>query len=131
MSAMEKFIAQQTDNTPEIQLDPISGYLQITGTSIPENSEEIYRPVLEWIRNYEKFPARQTLLDIRLEYFNTSSSKFLLEIIRVLKQIQDKQREVKLRWFYYEDDPDMLEAGQDFMDIVDIHLEMVKIEEKH
>jgi hypothetical protein len=131
MSVMEKYIAQQSDITPEMQMDPVSGYMQITGTSIPENSEEVYRPVLDWIRKYEEAPARQTLLDIRLDYFNTSSSKFLLEIIRVLKRIQDNQHEVKLRWFYYEDDPDMLEAGQDFMDIADIHLEMVKIEEKH
>jgi hypothetical protein len=131
MSVMEKYIVQQSDITPEMQMDPVSGYMQITGTSIPENSEEVYRPVLDWIRKYEETPARQTLLDIRLDYFNTSSSKFLLEIIRVLKRIQDNQHEVKLRWFYYEDDPDMLEAGQDFMDIADIHLEMVKIEEKH
>ena len=128
---MEKYIAHQSDITPEMQLDPISGYMQITGTSIPENSDEVYRPVLDWIREYEHTPARQTLLDIRLDYFNTTSSKFLLEIIRVLKRVQDNKHEVKLRWFYYEDDPDMLEAGQDFMDIADIHLEMVKIEEKH
>jgi len=127
---MEKYAVTAQDVTPEMQLDPVSGYMQITGTSIPENSEEVYRPVLEWLVNYSEKPANQTLLDVRLDYFNTSSSKFLLEIMRLLKSIQDKGEKVQIRWFYYDDDPDMLESGQDFMDIVEIEIEMVKIEEK-
>jgi|GEM_PF-5623281 len=50
MSVIEKCIAHPSDIPPEMQLDPISGYMQITGTSIPENSDERYRPVLDWIR---------------------------------------------------------------------------------
>lgn len=127
---MEKYTAAAKDVTPEIQMDAVSGYMQITGTSIPENSEEIYRPVLNWLKLYRQNPAQKTLMDIRLDYFNTSSSKFLLEILRILKEISDTGKEISIRWFYYAEDPDMLESGQDFMDIVDLKMEMVKIEEK-
>jgi hypothetical protein len=53
-----------------------------------------------------------------------------MEIFRLLKQIKESGHEVGIRWFYYEDDPDMLEAGQDFMDIVGMDMEMVILEEK-
>lgn len=127
---MEKFSVTAQDISPEIQLDPVSGYMHLTGTSIPENSEEVYRPVLNWLKAYAEKPAGKSNLDVRLDYFNTSSSKFLMEILRLLKQIKDAGHEVSIRWFYYEDDPDMLEAGQDFMDIVGMDMEMVILEEK-
>lgn len=127
---MEKYSVSAKDISPEIQLDPITGYLLISGTSIPENSEEVYRPILNWLKSYAAKPAAKTSLDIRLDYFNTSSSKFLMEILRILKQIRENGHDVLIRWFYYEDDPDMLEAGQDFMDIVGMNLEMVILEEK-
>jgi hypothetical protein len=127
---MEKYSVSARDISPEIQLDSVSGYMHLTGTSIPENSEEVYRPVLNWLKSYATKPAGKSNLDVRLDYFNTSSSKFLMEILRLLKQIKDAGHEVTIRWFYYEDDPDMLEAGQDFMDIVGMDMEMVILEEK-
>jgi hypothetical protein len=127
---MEKYSVTARDISPEIQLDPVSGYMHLTGTSIPENSEEVYRPVLNWLKAYAAKPANKTNMDVRLDYFNTSSSKFLMEILRLLKQIKESGHPVGIRWFYYEDDPDMLEAGQDFMDIVGMDMEMVILEEK-
>jgi hypothetical protein len=127
---MEKYSVSARDISPEIQLDSVSGYMHLTGTSIPENSEEVYRPVLNWLKSYATKPAGKSNLDVRLDYFNTSSSKFLMEILRLLKQIKDAGHEVTIRWFYYEDDLDMLEAGQDFMDIVGMDMEMVILEEK-
>jgi hypothetical protein len=127
---MEKYSVSARDISPEIQLDPATGYMHLSGTSIPENSEEVYRPVLNWIKTYAQQPALKSSLEVRLDYFNTSSSKFLMEIFRLLKQIKESGHEVGIRWFYYEDDPDMLEAGQDFMDIVGMDMEMVILEEK-
>ncbi len=127
---MEKYSVSARDISPEILMDPESGNMHLTGTSIPENSEEVYRPVLNWLKAYAPNPAANSNLEVKLDYFNTSSSKFLMEIFRLLKQIKESGHEVGIRWFYYEDDPDMLEAGQDFMDIVGLDMEMVILEEK-
>ena len=125
---MEKFYLTGTDISPEISLEQ-NGNLIIKGTSIPENSEEVYRPVLLWLRNYAPNPAPTTNLEVQLDYFNTSSSKFLLEILRIIKQIQDSQNPVLIKWCYYSDDPDMMESGQDFMDILELQMEMIAIPE--
>jgi hypothetical protein len=125
---MEKFYLTGTDISPEISLEQ-NGNLIIKGTSIPENSEEVYRPVLLWLRNYAPNPAPTTNLEVQLDYFNTSSSKFLLEILRIIKQIQDSPKPVLIKWCYYSDDPDMMESGQDFMDILELQMEMIAIPE--
>ncbi|NBV12615.1 MAG: DUF1987 domain-containing protein [Sphingobacteriia bacterium] len=125
---MEKFYLTGTDISPEISLEQ-NGNLILKGTSIPENSEEVYRPVLAWLRNYASHPSPITTLEVQLDYFNTSSSKFLLEILRIIKQIQDSNKTVSIKWYYYSDDPDMMESGQDFMDILELNMEMIAIPE--
>jgi hypothetical protein len=68
------------------------------------------------------------VLDVKLEYFNTSSSKCLVEIFRKLEQLQDSGKNVLINWFYEEDDEDMQESGEDFQEIIDIKIVMNQME---
>jgi tagatose-1,6-bisphosphate aldolase len=69
------------------------------------------------------------VLHIQLEYFNTSSSKCLLDILKKLQIVsQNGGSKVKVVWYYEEDDEDMLEAGEDYQAIIRIPFEMTKIE---
>ena len=70
--------------TPSISFAAENGLLEIKGKSIPENSLEFYRPVFEWLESYSQAPAPSTVLRVALEYFNTSSSKCLLDLWRDL-----------------------------------------------
>lgn len=98
----------------------------MSGRSIPENSIEFYRPLFEWLDDYVKIPSDKTIFDIKLEYFNTSSSKCLVEIFRRLERITSNG--VVINWFYEEDDEDMQESGEDFKEIIDIPIIMNVIE---
>ena len=62
-----------------------------------------------------------------MEYFNTSSSKCILDVFKKLESIADS--EVSIKWFYEEDDEDMLEAGEDYEAIIDLKFEMIEVEE--
>ncbi len=114
----------KTAKTPEIILDPKQRVFEITGRSIPENSVEFYRPVMEWLDAYQKDPEGPLPLTVKLEYFNTSSSKCLIDLFRKLEKIH-KRHAVLIRWFYEEQDEDMKEAGEDFQDILKVPVEMV------
>jgi SiaC family regulatory phosphoprotein len=123
---MENFYLEETSKTPKLSFDQRTGKFLMSGRSIPENSIEFYRPLFEWLDDYVKIPSNKTIFDIKLEYFNTSSSKCLVEIFRRLERITPS--DVVINWFYEEDDEDMQESGEDFKEIIDIPIIMNVIE---
>ena len=125
---MDKFFMNPSPKTPKIDFDPSTGDFLMEGRSIPENSIEYYKPLLDWIDQYNKNPHSQTVLNVNLEYFNTSTSKCLVEIFRKLEKLDGKSK-VKINWYYEEEDEDMMESGEDFRKIVRIPIEMKKVNE--
>ena len=79
---MKDFVLEETIKTPKIVFKSKSGLFEISGKSIPENSAQFFDPVIKWIEEYITDPAPNTTLIIKLEYFNTSSSKYIVEIFR-------------------------------------------------
>ena len=125
---MEKFILEPGIKTPHITLHP-DGVLEIKGKSIPENSAEFYHPIFEWLDRYAADPNETTQITIQLEYFNTSSSKCLLDVFRRLETIEKSGKsKVKVLWLYEEEDEDMMEAGDDYQTIVKLPFEIRKVE---
>jgi hypothetical protein len=123
---MKDLSLEGSAKTPTIDFKS-AGELLIKGRSIPENSIEFYKPLIDWISEYSDNPKGQTLVNIQLEYFNTSSSKCILDVFKKLESIADS--EVSIKWFYEEDDEDMLEAGEDYEAIIDLKFEMIEVEE--
>jgi hypothetical protein len=113
---MEILNLEGTSDTPKIILDKNNKIFEISGRSLPEDSVEFYRPVLEWIANYAKAPNPTTEFCFKLEYFNTSSSKLILDVLSALEAIEGMQ----IEWCYQEDDEDMEEAGKEFSELVEI-----------
>ena len=116
--------------TPTIEFNSDSGYLLIKGRSIPENSIEFYKPLIESLEVYKDDSKSTTKVDIQLEYFNTSSSKCILDVFKKLEVINTGNSEVVINWFYEEDDEDMLEAGEDYQAIINIPFKMIEVEEE-
>lgn len=125
---MERFIINPTPKTPKIEMDPTTGDFILEGRSIPENSLEFYRPLVNWLDFYIKNPQPKTILRVNLEYFNTSTSKCLVEIFRKLEILNGKS-DVKILWYYEDEDEDMMESGEDFKKIIKIPIELKKTEE--
>jgi hypothetical protein len=126
---MEQMIIEGTPKTPSIKFNQEEGIIEIKGRSIPENSIEFYKPVVEWLEKYAKSPLKKTQVNIQLEYFNTSSSKCLLDIFKKLEAIHKSKNEVIINWYYEEDDEDMLEAGEDYESIIRVPFKMIEIVE--
>ncbi|MEA3445952.1 MAG: DUF1987 domain-containing protein [Bacteroidota bacterium] len=115
-----------TEKTPEIFFDAKKGLFRIKGRSIPENSIEFYKPFMEWLDKYAEPPGKKTTVDIQLEYFNTSSSKCILDIFKKLERLNNAN--VSINWHYESDDEDMIEAGEDYQSLIDIPFNMIEIE---
>ncbi len=126
---MDNIKIEGTAKTPSVEFNRVTGVLVIRGRSIPENSIDFYKPLIDWIDSYVLQPAENTILHMQLEYFNTSSSKCILDVFKKIEAIVKTGRTVVVKWHYEEDDEDMLEAGEDYEAIIDLDFEMVRIEQ--
>lgn len=122
---MRELVLEQTFNTPLINLNG-TGKLSILGKSIPENTLEFYMPVFEWIEGYGHYPAQKTTLDVNLEFFNSSSSKCLLTVLKGLEKIKKQGFDVSVNWYYNDDDEEMFDSGKDFADILNLSFNFIK-----
>ena len=121
---MKDLIIKETEKTPSISLRT-NGVLKIEGRSIPEDAAKFFKPILDWTR---EFTASEIRIDIKLEYFNTSSSKFILEMLRIIEG-NPNNNNVIVNWFYEEGDLDVLESGQYFESIIGIPFKYIEYEE--
>ena len=113
-----------TEDTPEVRIDPDQGTFEFSGRSLPEDVLSFYAPILQLIEEYIQKPAKNSLVSFRLDYFNTASSKVILDILIYFEHISKEGHNVLVKWFYHEDDEDMAEAGQEYSEIVDLPVEM-------
>ena len=116
-----------TPKTPTVKFDSSQGLIEIKGRSNPENSIEFYKPLVDWLKEYAKDPGDKTIVNIQLEYFNTSSSKCILDVFKKLEAIHKSKHDITINWYYEEDDEDMLEAGEDYESIIRIPFKMIEI----
>jgi hypothetical protein len=124
---MESLLIEGTTKTPNVQFDAEKAKLEIKGRSIPENSIEFYKPLVDWLEEYAHSPKTLTEVNVHLEYFNTSSSKCILDVFKKLEAIHKNKYDVQINWYYEEDDEDMLEAGEDYESIIRVPFKMIEI----
>lgn len=122
---METIKIQGTEDTPRIILDAGNEIMEISGRSLPEDVSSFYEPVLNWLNEYAEKPNNKTIFNFKLTYFNTASSKLLLDILMKLEEMHEQGQDILIRWHYPEDDEDMAEAGEEYADIVDVPFEQV------
>jgi hypothetical protein len=122
---MEVVNIKGTDDTPKVILDKANKIFEISGRSLPEDVNMFYEPILKWIDQYTADPNDETVFNFKLEYFNTASSKVILDILLKFEEIIEKSHKVIVKWHYHEDEEDMLEAGEEYADIVEIPFEYV------
>jgi hypothetical protein len=104
---MENLLIEGTKTTPKIHLDYQKGYLEFSGRSIVDNPWEYYLPILEWVDKYAgNPPSNHTTVVFNFEYYNTGSSKSILEILRILETLPLKGHTVKCTWYEINEEPD-------------------------
>lgn len=106
-----------TESSPKILFDSTAHILEIRGSSYMEHTLEFYEPLMSWIETYLSSLKRsdRVQVDIELVYFNSTSSRVLLEFFDALNE-KAFQAEVciDVNWFYESEDDDMREFGEEF-----------------
>ena len=122
---MQAIKIKGSDDTPNVILDKENGIFEISGRSLPEDVAAFYEPILDWLEEYAEDPLEKTIFNFKLEYFNTASSKLLLDVLLKLEDMFDDGKDILVRWHFPDDDEDMEEAGEEYADIVEVPFEQV------
>jgi len=126
---MNELKIEATDSTPSIILDKTSGKFEVKGKSFPEESRSFFAPVFDWLKEYQKEPNEETIFKFKMEYFNSASSLIMLEIMNVLDAIYKQGKKVTVSWNYLEIDDDMLDAGEEYAELVSVPFEYIALQE--
>lgn len=131
---MQKLYFSPTRYTPEIILSPEDNIYVIRGTSSPEDVRALYYPVIEWFKNFSAEVMGKSSFNLQnpmrftfdLRYFNSSSAKFIYDILTELKSLRASGLPVIIEWYYEEEDLDLKEAGHDISSIAEIEFTFIE-----
>ncbi|HAI76158.1 MAG TPA: hypothetical protein DCM08_07900 [Microscillaceae bacterium] len=113
---------------PNVKLNAQSGVCEISGESYLEDTSEFYNAINNWLEQYFKEVNKSLTFNFRLTYFNTSSSRSILDVLRVLKKYEEKGSQVTVNWYYPEDDDSIAEEAEDYMKDTGLKINMFSFE---
>lgn len=111
---------ESTDDTPEVRIDFLKGFLSISGISRPENARLFVDTILNWIESHKKELTSKLTCDFKFTYINTASQKSVYEILKKINGLYNDGHPVIINWRYKSIDDEMYETGEDFSVIFDM-----------
>ncbi len=126
---MEPLNIRSTEDTPKVIFDPFKELFEISGRSLPEDVNNFFKPILDWLHEYFESPNPKTVFILNLQYFNTASSKILVEIFTFLEEKYENGYDVEVKWYAVEEDEDIIDAGEEYAENVNLPFEIIKVEE--
>ncbi len=117
---MNDLLIGSSDQGSSISMQYQQGIIQFEGRFMPENSKDYFVPIMEWVSNYKADPQDKTELIFKLDYFNTSFSKKLLDLMLEFEELPKQGKKVEVQWFCKDSDADLYEAGKGYQDLVEL-----------
>ena len=126
---MNRIYIRSTFKTPHVNFDPENGLMEMKGKSIPEHAKAFYNHLIEWIKAYSQNPQATTTVNLQLEYVNTDTKKYLLEMVELFGKMHKNGKEINVNWYYEADDEGMLETGEEYADMAGMPFNFIEVEE--
>lgn len=131
---MDALILEPTEFAPKVVLDPVANKFEISGESRPENAGKFFEPIIKWLEQYQSVlfyqkgqagKANKVTFDFSLDYFNSTSAKHILDILKHLDNYYNEGYDVLIRWFYIMEDEDMRDSGEEFSKLISVPIEFI------
>ena len=124
-----------TEFSPKIHFDSQSHVFEIAGHSRPEDVRDFYYPVINWLEEFaeseikykNEYDENPLKVKFKMEYFNSSSAKFLLDILVEINKLAKKGINTKVEWYFEEGDDDMQEVGEEFSEMVSLPFKYIEM----
>jgi hypothetical protein len=123
---MDPIYIEGTNRTPFVSLHP-SGKFKIRGRSIHENPSKFFDPLVEWVKLFLTIRQDKIIFDIELEYFNSGSTRYILEILRLIRESIEENGLI-VNWYFEDGDDDLLERGQYYESILNLRFNFIEFQ---
>jgi SiaC family regulatory phosphoprotein len=121
---MNEIHISRTNQTPEFIFKP-DGIIKIVGRGLFNDKPEVTDQLISWINDYLRNPAKVTYVTIAFEYLNSLSTIILVNILQSLSQITRQSKTLVIKWYYEDDDEEILERGKYISFSFDIPIEFI------
>ena len=121
---IDSLILDATEDTPLIDFNTETGVFKISGRALPEDALEFFKPVEEWLQSYVENPLDSTLVEMRVDYFNSASTRYIFNILMTFEDLIDEGKEAKIVWYYKEGDDMIQTKGEELASILEVPFEM-------
>ena len=126
---MKKYTVKGDYRKPDVNLDAERGLIEITGRSIPEQTDDFYQPVIEWVNNYVQNPAEETTINYNLDYYNSSSKRYLFDILERIAPLHKSGKKITFNWYHDEDDDESKDSGILFAELAGFPVNLITLPE--
>jgi hypothetical protein len=126
---MEALYLLGTENTPFVAFDSLGLRFEIVGESRPENCAKFFLPITNWLENFNEnkiwknSSASELIFKFKLDYFNSTSAKYILDILKIIRQCHENGCKTQIHWYSNPKDEDMKESGEEFSMVVEYPFE--------
>lgn len=117
---MEKWIIEASDRSPSVVLDREQSILKIDGRSYPEEGMDFFDPIVLRVQRLLETEIPIRIIHLRLEYYNSATSKAIAALLNTLVKAKALGHEVKIIWEYEEDDDGIQEDIEMFTENFDL-----------
>ena len=121
---IEDLIMVGNKTKPNVHFSYNKAELTIEGRCILEYAEIVFDPMTDWLEKYIETPREKTTINLRLEYFNSSTAKALVRFLFIAKQLSEKNSDLHVNYYY--DDENIYEYGQDFLEVTGIPFNFIE-----
>ncbi|MES2592423.1 MAG: DUF1987 domain-containing protein [Bacteroidota bacterium] len=132
---MDSLIIEPKEDSPAVKFDTESNRFILSGESRPEDAGKFYNPIISWLTNFEGIlywrknemqdSAPSLLFIFNFEYFNSTSAKYIMDIMIVIKKFINKGYKINVEWHYSEEGDDILDSGKEFSSMLDLQFNFV------
>ncbi|NOZ35062.1 MAG: DUF1987 domain-containing protein [Chlorobi bacterium] len=124
---MESIYLKKTRKTPLISLDLKENIFQIKGPSFSEDILAVYDPVIKWMEEHLPNLEKELICEFYFTVLNSASHKKIFQILIFLNGYMDRGKKIKVKWYYDEDDEDIMEMGEDLTELINLPFELVAV----
>jgi len=122
---MDTFTKKETESTPKIDFDIQNSIYEISGKSVPLKTSEFYQPIINWLKGFSDDIKNESKVKIDLEYFNSESYKWLIQIFRIFERSNKLGAKINVEWFFDKGDEEIMDLGKEFEQIVDLPFKII------
>ncbi|NPA68386.1 MAG: DUF1987 domain-containing protein [Chlorobi bacterium] len=124
---MESIYVKKTKKTPLINLDLKENIFQIKGPSFSEDILAVYEPVIKWMEEALPELKKELTCEFYFTVLNSASHKKIFQILIILNSFMDRGKKIKVKWYYDEDDEDIMEMGEDLTELINLPFELIPV----